>query len=97
MANIPKRNRKAKGWIAGSLFLFALEFGTIAVLAGFSTDGIWHYERSVYYSVLGFNALIAVSLGFAIGKQLKITKFLLILNILACISVLAGYSFFFMA
>ena len=95
MTNIFRGNEILKGITFGLLSLFILEFGTIAVLAGFDTDRIWHCEDVQFYLLFSFNAIIAGLLGIGIAKKLRTIKRLAyILNLIVFIMIIAGYAYF---
>jgi hypothetical protein len=95
MTNIFRGNEILKGITFGLLSLFILEFGTMAVLAGFYNVNIWYYQVVPYYSFLAFNAIIAGLLGIGIAKKLRTIKRLAyILNLIVFIMIIAGYVYF---
>jgi hypothetical protein len=96
MLNIFRGNEIFKGITFGFLSLFILEFGTIAVLAGFNTEGIYNYENiQYYYLLLAFNAIIAGLLGTGIALKLKkIKRLAYILNLIVFLMIIAGYGYF---
>ena len=95
MINIFKGNEILKGITFGLLSLLVLEFGTMAVLAGFDTDRIWYPNDVTYYSLLVFNAIIAGLLGISIAKKLRITKIIaFFLNFIVFLTIIAGYAYF---
>jgi hypothetical protein len=94
MAKTFRENTKLKGILFGLLSLFILEFGTLAVITGFETVGILHLRPVPYYSLLAFNSIVAGSLGIAVIKRSKITKYLALMNILVAIFIFSGYGYF---
>ena len=89
------KNEILKGIILGLLSLFVLEFGTMAVLAGFYNENIWYYQDTQYSLLLLFNAIIAGLLGVSIAKNLKaIKKWAYILNLGMLGVIIAGYAYF---
>lgn len=94
--NIIKLNESLKGLILGLLCLFILEFGTIAVMAGFATIGLWNYENiQYYYLLLIFNAIISSLIFIGIAKKIIIIKIMaFIFSIIIIIMIIAGYSYF---
>ena len=94
MINVFKGNLILKGITFGFLSLFVLESGTIAVLAGFYNFRIWNYDDVTYYSILVFNAVIALVLGTSIAKKLNtIQKITYTLNFVIFLMILAGYAY----
>jgi hypothetical protein len=92
-----KWNATTKGIIFGLFFVFILEFGTLAVIAGFETERQWWilYLEDYEYLVIGFNFVIAGLLGIGIAKKLRSrTRLAFILNLVMLILILAGYSYF---
>jgi hypothetical protein len=95
LLNIFRKNETLKGIVLGLLALFILEFGTLAVIAGFSTENILYFENIQYFCLLGFNAIISVLMGIGIAKKWKIVKRITyILSLVIFIMIIAGYAYF---
>jgi hypothetical protein len=99
LLNIVKKNNALKGIIIGLFSFLVLEFGTLAVMAGFETDRQWritqYYEgNKIYYFVI-FNVLIALLLGIGIAtKSTTLKRVGLILNIVMFALIIGGYFYF---
>ena len=99
LSNMIKKNEPLKGIIIGLFSLFVLEFGTIAVTAGFNTDGQWkitqYFEGNKIYVFLTLNAFIAILLGIGIAFKFRTLKRVaLVLNLIMFVMIIAGYMYF---
>jgi hypothetical protein len=90
-------NQIFKGIILGLLSLFILEFGTLAVIAGFNTERqLWISNIEDYeYILLIINLILAGLLGAGVAKQIKSIKILAyILNLIMLTVILVAYGCF---
>jgi hypothetical protein len=99
LSNVIKENKALKGTIIGLFSFLVLEFGTLAVMAGFETDRQWritrYYEGNKIYCFIIVNALIALLLGIGIAlKSTTLKRVGLILNIVMFALIIGGYFYF---
>lgn len=95
ISNSFKHNQILRGILFSVLSLIILEFGTVAVIAGFTTAHILEVESNKYYLLLVLNAIIAGLLGIGIAKKMRtIKRIAYILNLTILVIIIASYAFF---
>jgi Ca2+/H+ antiporter len=94
-----KINNTVKGVIAAVLSCAVLEFGAIAVMTGFETDGIYFFWRvdslNLYLLILAVIFIITALFGIAIARGNNLTKkIMLVLSISVFVIIICGYGYF---
>lgn len=94
-----KINSTLKGVIVGVLSCAILEFGTIAVIAGFETDNIYSLYGvgglTIYLLLLVVIFFITALLGISIARGYNLTKKItLVLSVSIFIIIICAYGYF---